>query len=115
MTCNPRSLLLTLEGKLDVVKPPTKIIKAPSKIKFREPPAPPAKGVWVINPANGHAYKRIQCEDWQDAQHKAVEEGAHLVSINDEAEQHWVQVIFGGDPFWIGLTDAEKEGRVAMG
>ena len=107
----PKELLLTLEGKLDVVKPPTKIIKAPGKIKFREPPAPLAKGVWVINPANGHAYKRIQCEDWQDAQHKAVEEGAHLVSINDEAEQHWVQVIFGGDPFWIGLSDAEKEGE----
>lgn len=107
----PKELLLTLEGKLDVVKPPPKIIKAPGKIKFREPPVPPAKGVWVINPANGHAYKKIQCEDWQDAQRKAVEEGAHLVSINDEAEQRWVQVIFGGDPFWIGLTDAEKEGE----
>ena len=107
----PGEIVLTLEGKLDVVKPPPKKIKAAGKIKFREPPVPPAKEVWVINPANGHAYKRIQCEDWHDAQRKAVAEGAHLVSINDEAEQHWLQVIFGGKPFWIGLTDAEKEGE----
>ena len=107
----PGEIVLTLEGKLDVVKPPPKKIKAAGKIKFREPPVPPAKEVWVINPANGHAYKRIQCEDWKDAQRKAVAEGAHLVSINDEAEQHWLQVIFGGKPFWIGLTDAEKEGK----
>ena len=107
----PGEIVLTLEGKLDIVKPPPKKIKAAGEIKFREPPVPPAKEVWVINPANGHAYKKIQCEDWHDAQRKAVAEGAHLVSINDEAEQHWLQVIFGGKPFWIGLTDAEKEGE----
>ncbi len=107
----PEEIVFTLEGKLDVVELPPPKIKAPGSIKFREPPAPPTKGVWVINPANGHAYKRIQCEDWYDAQRKAVAEGAHLVSINDESEQHWVQVIFGGQPFWIGLTDAEKEGE----
>ena len=107
----PEEIVFTLEGKLDVVELPPPKIKAPGSIKFREPPAPPTKGVWVINPANGHAYKRIQCEDWHDAQRKAVAEGAHLVSINDESEQHWVQVIFGGQPFWIGLTDAEKEGE----
>lgn len=107
----PEEIVFTLEGKPDVVELPPPKIKAPGEIKFQEPPTPPAKGVWVINPANGHAYKRIQCEDWHDAQRKAVEEGAHLVSINDESEQHWVQVIFGGQPFWIGLTDAEKEGE----
>lgn len=107
----PEEIVFTLEGKPDVVELPPPKIKASGKIKFQEPSTPPAKGVWVINPANGHAYKRIQCEDWHDAQRKAVEEGAHLVSINDESEQHWVQVIFGGDPFWIGLTDAKKEGE----
>ena len=107
----PEEIVFTLEGKPDVVELPPAKIKAPGKIKFQKPPTPPAKGVWVINPANGHAYKRIQCEDWHDAQRKAVEEGAHLVSINDESEQHWVQVIFGGQPFWIGLTDAKKEGE----
>lgn len=75
-----------------------------------QPPKPP-KSVWVINPANGHAYKKIQCDDWHDAQQKAIAEGAHLVSINDEDEQHWLQVIFKGHSFWIGLTDVEKEGQ----
>ncbi|RKU21602.1 hypothetical protein C6499_21625 [Candidatus Poribacteria bacterium] len=75
-----------------------------------QPPKPP-KSVWVINPANGHAYKKIQCNNWHDAQQQAVEEGAHLVSINDEDEQHWLQVIFRSHSSWIGLTDVEKEGE----
>ena len=74
-----------------------------------QPPKPP-KGVWVINPTNGHAYKKIQCRDWHNARQKAVEEDAHLVSINDEDEQHWLQVIFKAHTSWIGLTDVEKEG-----
>ena len=69
------------------------------------------KSVWVINPANGHAYKKIQCRDWHEAQQIAVEEGAHLVSINDEAEQHWLQIIFRSHTTWIGLTDVTKEGK----
>ena len=68
--------------------------------------------MWVVNPANGHAYKKIPCEDWHDAQQKAIEAGAHLVSINDEAEHVWVNLIFAiqSQSFWIGLNDAKKEG-----
>ncbi len=73
------------------------------------PAAKPKKIIWVINPANGHAYAKIQCRDWHDAQQKAIAEGAHLVSINDEEEQFWLEVIFGSS-FWIGLNDVEKEG-----
>ena len=106
----PEEIVFTLESKPVAIPPPVDDIPAPGDIEFREPPTPPpAKSVWVINPTNGHAYKRIQCEDWHDAQRQAVEEGAHLVSINDEEEQHWLQVIFGGPPFWIGLTDVEEE------
>ena len=105
-------VVLTLEGKPAPVEPPSDNIPAPGNIEFRQPPAPPpAKSVWIINPTNGHAYKKVHCEDWQDAQRKAVEEDAHLVSINDEAEQHWLEVIFTHKPFWIGLTDVEKEGE----
>ena len=107
-------IVLTLEGKPEVVEPaepPTDNIPVPEDIKYQEPPTPPAKSVWIINPTNGHAYKRIQCEDWHDAQRKAIEEGAHLVSINNEAEQHWLEVIFTHKPFWIGLTDTKKEGE----
>ena len=68
-------------------------------------------GQWVLNPATNHSYKRVHCESWDDAQAKAVAEGAHLVSINDAAEQQWLVSIFGTAPCWIGLTDLVKEGE----
>ena len=67
--------------------------------------------VWVVNPINGHSYKLIVCDDWHDAHHKATQNGAHLVSINDEAEHKWIQEIYGSGFFWIGLNDLEKEGE----
>ena len=64
---------------------------------------------WVVNPANGHAYKKIQCKSWEDARAMAIAEGAHLVSINDEAEQEWLVETFGREPFLIGLTRPENQ------
>ena len=72
------------------------------------PPIPNPIGAWVVNPANGHAYKKIRCKTWEDACAKAIAEGAHLVSINDEAEQKWLMEVFGRDPFLIGLTRLEN-------
>ena len=80
--------------------------------KVQAPPVPPMPdpiGTWVVNPANGHAYKRIQCKTWKDARAKAIAEGAHLVSINDETEQKWLVEVFGRDPFLIGLTRLENQ------
>ena len=94
-----RRLVKNLPGNEGVRKP---IIR---------PPAKPAKIVWIINPENGHAYAKIQCQDWHDAQRKAIKEGAHLVSINNEDEQFWLDVIFSNIPFWIGLNDVDKEGE----
>ena len=68
-------------------------------------------GVWVVNPTNGHAYKSISCKSWDDANSQAVAENAHLVAINDAAEQKWLSEVFGHGPYWIGLTDFEKEGE----
>ena len=68
--------------------------------------------VWVVNPTNGHSYKLIVCEDWHDAHLKATQNGAHLISINDEAEHKWVLEIFGSGFFWIGLNDLENEGEL---
>ena len=68
-------------------------------------------GQWVLNPANNHSYKRIYCESWDDAQAKAIAEDAHLVAINDAAEQEWLVRVFGTAPYWIGLTDVAKEGE----
>ena len=72
---------------------------------------PDVPGVWIVNPANGHAYKWIDCEDRADAQAKADDEAAHLVTITSEAEQIWLEAVFGDGPHWIGLTDVLKEGE----
>ena len=72
---------------------------------------PDVPGVWMVNPENGHAYKWIACNDWEDAQAKAAGEEAHLVTITTEAEQIWLEGVFGPGPYWIGLTDVLKEGE----
>lgn len=66
---------------------------------------------WIINPINGHIYKRITCESRDDAVTKAAKENAYLVTITNEAEQIWLESVFGSDSYWIGLTDVEKEGK----
>ncbi|RKU18390.1 hypothetical protein C6501_02890 [Candidatus Poribacteria bacterium] len=64
---------------------------------------------WVINPANGHAYKRIRCISRDEAQAIAASEDAYLVAINDEAEQKWLEGVFGTHLYWIGLSDTKEE------
>ncbi len=66
--------------------------------------------VWVVNPSNGHAYKAVYAENPDEARQLAAAENAHLVTINDEAEQGWIEGIFGRNPFWLGLSDAQTEG-----
>ena len=68
-----------------------------------EVPSVPAAShdVWVVNPENGHAYKRVHCETRNDAIAQATKEKAHLVSINDEAEQTWLAAVFGQKFYWI--------------
>ena len=69
------------------------------------------KDAWAVNPANGHAYRKIRCRSLEDAKNKAAAAGAYLVTINDEAEEKWLLGLFGNDLYWIGLSDAEKEGE----
>ena len=112
-TVAPDKLVLKLDGnKADVAKPgnPDNVLaaEADGQLLFQ---LQEANSVWVINPANGHAYKKIPCEHWHDARQRAIKEEAHLVTINDEAEQHWLEGAFGSHSFWIGLTDVEKEGE----
>ena len=68
-------------------------------------------GVWAVNPANGHGYIKMPCKGLEDAREIAAAEGAHLVAINDKAEQEWLLGLFGNHLYWIGLSDAEKEGE----
>ena len=83
---------------------------APSDLleAFLNPPS-----VWIVNPANGHAYKRIYCDNIVDAMEQATAENAYLVSINDHAENEWLQGIFERENFWIGLSDTAEEGQWA--
>ncbi len=78
-----------------------------------ETPTPPTfdrRGVWVVNPENGHAYKEVYVEGPEEARALATAENAYLVSINDEMEQQWLEGLFDPAPFWIGLSDVETEG-----
>ena len=79
-----------------------------------EPPLRPmSRDVWVVNPENGHAYKRIHCETRDDAIAQATKEKAHLVSISDEAEQAWLEAVFGRKFYWIGLSRVPATGQLA--
>jgi len=69
------------------------------------------KDAWAVNPANGHAYKKIRCRNLKDAKNRAAAKGAYLVAINDAAEQKWLSGLFRNHLYWIGLSDAEKEGE----
>ena len=67
------------------------------------------QAVWMVNPQNDHAYKRITCDSWEDAKAKAEAEGAYLVAINDAAEQKWLEALYPEKAFfWIGLRVPEK-------
>lgn len=70
-----------------------------------------ATGVWIVNPANGHAYKKIHFSGVKDAIAQAAEEGAYLVAINDEIEQQWLERVFSPMRTLIGLSDIEEEGE----
>ena len=104
------TVVLTLNGNAtDLSAPPP---EAPKKQRLYHPAyVSDAPGMWVINPANGHAYKWIECADREDAQIQAALEDAHLVTITSEAEQIWLEAVFRLGPYWIGLTDVAKEGQ----
>lgn len=70
-----------------------------------------AGGVWVVNPANGHAYKKIRFSGVEDAFAQAAKEDAYLVSINDEVEQNWLDQVFVAHRTLIGLSDVQEEGH----
>ncbi len=76
-------------------------------------PAPSSKSIshepWIVNPTNGHAYKRVSCESREDAVAQATAEKAHLVTINDAKEQAWLTAVFGQECHWIGLSNVGKK------
>ena len=101
-------LVLTLNGNpKPLTEPPLEHSKRFSALTAYLEPAP----MWIVNPANGHAYKRTHRQTLKEAIAQATTEDAYLVAINNESEETWLQHVFGNGKFWIGLSDAEEEGR----
>ena len=109
-------LTLTLDS--DPIAPKTRSRPPATKNKKVDPPPMPkqqlkpiSNEVWIVNPTNRHAYKRVHCKSREDAIAQATKEKAHLVTINDAKEQEWIEKVFGYTFYWIGLNDAKKEGK----
>lgn len=69
---------------------------------------PCARGALVeyrFNPDTQHIYARTDlATPWAAAEAEAVAAGAHLVTINNAAENNWIQAKYTGNN-WIGLYD----------
>ena len=105
--------LTTNKGQVNIqeveVEPRVTNTKPTNPVKQIRPPW--EKDAWAVNPANGHAYKKIRCDSLDEARGRAAAEGASLLAINDAAEQQWISGLFGNYLYWIGLSDAENEGE----
>jgi hypothetical protein len=68
----------------------------------------------VRNPANGNVYFKLSPAAWGNCENFAnILLGAHLITINDAAENAWVLNTFSaplGHALWIGLNDFAVEG-----
>ncbi len=111
-------LTLTLKGKPEQ-PPKPKVVKA---VPIRDPARMQAawqrqrEGMWAINPDNRHAYKRIYADTHEEALAQATAQSAHLVAINDKAEQEWILEVFGKkENYWIGSIKNAKEGAKQWG
>ena len=93
---------------LDIpIEPPIPSSDAPDTGEGSEVPATlprrESRAVWIGNPANGHAYRHIYCKTREDALAQAAAENVHLLSINNEEEQRWIEAVFGRGCYWLGL------------
>ena len=107
-------LVLKFGGAPEPPKPERVVVapRAHDPARFEAARKREREGMWAINPDNRHAYKMIRCETREEAQAQAAAQGAHLLAINDKAEQEWLLEVFGkGENFWIGLTTVSKEGK----
>ena len=66
----------------------------------------------LVYPGNGHLYLLTAQEtDFAGARAFAMQQGGYLASINDAAENAWIQSqSAAGSAVWIGLTDELSEG-----
>ena len=112
-------LVLTFKDKPQAPRPERIVVRPPQvhdPARFEAARKLEREGMWAINPDNRHAYKMIRCETREEAQKRATAQGAHLVAINDKAEQEWLLEAFGKqENFWIGLSQHFRSGETAVG
>ena len=67
----------------------------------------------VLATYNGKEYQLTsQALSWEQAQAEAVSLGGNLVTINNAAEETWLQQTFSQtERLWIGLSDRDSEGN----
>ena len=110
-------LVLKLEGESELLPQSERVVVAPparvhDPARFEAARKREREGMWAINPDNRHAYKMIRCETREAAQAQAAAQDAHLLVINDKAEQEWVLEVFGKNGnYWIGLINGSEEGK----
>jgi len=63
----------------------------------------------IFNPVTNNWYD-VVAGDVFDAQTAAQALGGNLVTINNAAEETWLQATFGKQLYWIGFNDAAVEG-----
>jgi len=62
----------------------------------------------IMNPANQHFYLYInQGRDWDDARDYCLEQGGHLVTIQDDAENKFVYDLTKGYT-WLGASNEDS-------
>lgn len=66
-----------------------------------------AHAISLIGPTvtyNGHDYTQISADTWTNSEAFAVSKGAHLVAVNDAAENTFLISTFGtNNALWLGL------------
>jgi hypothetical protein len=59
---------------------------------------------WYTNQTNGHQYCLTQQRNnWIECENEAAGLGGHLVTINDAAENIWLNTTFSSQTLWIGF------------
>jgi hypothetical protein len=77
---------------------------------------PPVIAGPILNPANTHVYYLLADSSWTAAEARAVKLGGHLATVNDAAENAWIDRTFGSyggqtNELWIGLSDSGHVGH----
>ncbi len=68
-------------------------------------------GSWQLNLTTKNFYLQTVPMTWVQAEAYAVSLGGHLVTINNQAEQDWLEATFTERNLWIGFNDRAIEGN----